>query len=188
MASKAQGREWRRSPWRIVLWGIPTILLLLPAVAMRFTAEVDWGPIDFVVMGILLYGTAGLFELAARASTSLAFRAGMGLTVVSAFLLIWVNLAVGIVGDEGDAANLMYAGLLAILCGGAIVGHFRPRGMALALLATAAAHAAIGFVTLTLGLGADEPPGPLGILILNGFFTGLWLLAALLFRQAAKAG
>ena len=188
MASKAQAREWRRSRWRLVVWGIPTFLLLLPAVAMRFTAEVDWSPRDVVVMGILLYGTAGLFELAARASTSLAWRAGVGLTVVTAFLLIWVNLAVGIIGDEGDPPNLMYAGVLAIACGGAIVAHFRARGMALALLAAGAAQAAIGVIALALGLGADKPPGQLGVLILNGFFAGLWLLAALLFRQAAKAG
>jgi hypothetical protein len=186
MASKAQASGWRRSPWRLVVWGIPTFLLLLPAVAMRFTAEVDWSPSDFVIMGILLYGTAGLFELAARASTSLAYRGGVGLTVVTAFLLIWINLAVGIIGDEGDPPNLMYAVVLGLACGGATLAHFRAAGMAWALFAAGAAQASIGVIALALGLGANEPPGPLGILILNSIFTGLWLLAALLFRQAAK--
>ena len=34
-------------------------LLLVPAVAMRYTHEVVWGPGDFVVAAVLLYG-AGL--------------------------------------------------------------------------------------------------------------------------------
>jgi hypothetical protein len=33
-------------------------ILMIPLVAMHFTAEVDWSPFDFIAMGILLLGTA----------------------------------------------------------------------------------------------------------------------------------
>ena len=40
------------------------LLLLLPLVAMQFTNEVNWTFSDFLVAGILLFGTGGLIELA----------------------------------------------------------------------------------------------------------------------------
>ena len=74
------------------------------------------------------YGTAGLFELAARASTQSCLSCWRrASTVVTAFLLIWINIAVGIIGDEGDPPNLMYAVVLGLACGGAIVAHFQRR-------------------------------------------------------------
>ena len=34
--------------WRVALWGTVAALLTLPAVAMQFTHEVQWGPGDFL--------------------------------------------------------------------------------------------------------------------------------------------
>ena len=48
--------------WRILRiagWGFAAILLLLPAIAMQFTSEVDWDARDFIVMGALI-GMVGL--------------------------------------------------------------------------------------------------------------------------------
>lgn len=186
MATTIESERRGLGAWRILVWGIPVALLLLPAIAMRFTAEVDWDLADFIIIGALLFSCSGAFELAARIGASVFYRAGAGIAIVTMFLLIWVNLAVGIIGDEGDPANLIYAGVIAVMFGGAAIAHFGAAGMARALLATAGAHALVGLVALILGLGANEPPGPFGIVILNGVFTGLWLLSALLFRQAAK--
>ena len=49
-------------PWRWLMWGGLAGLLALPAVAMRFTDEVQWGPEDFLVMGIM-FGTVGAGDL-----------------------------------------------------------------------------------------------------------------------------
>lgn len=35
----ARGRDPR---WRLVIWGLPLALLMVPAVAMRLTDEVRW--------------------------------------------------------------------------------------------------------------------------------------------------
>lgn len=172
--------------WRVLVWGIPVALLMLPAVAMRLTDEVKWGLADFLIIGALLFSCSVMFEAAARIGTGIFYRAGACVAIVTMFLLIWVNMAVGIIGDEGDPANLMYAGVIAMLFGGAILAHFQARGMARALLVTGCAQASVGLIAFALGLGANEPPGPFGVLVLNGVFAGLWLLGALLFRQAAK--
>ena len=39
---------------RITGWAFAAVLLLLPAIAMQFTSEIDWSPSDFIVMGALI--------------------------------------------------------------------------------------------------------------------------------------
>jgi hypothetical protein len=53
-------------------------------------------------------------------------------------------------------------------------------------LATALAQALVAVIALIFGLGSGSPPGVLGILILNGFFVGLFVGSAWLFREAAR--
>jgi hypothetical protein len=107
------------SRWRIVIWGTAAFLLLLPLIAMQFTNEVNWDDTDFVVFGAMLFGACGVYELAARMTPSFAYRAAVGVAVMAAFILIWMNLAVGIIGSEDNPANLMYGGVLAVAITGA---------------------------------------------------------------------
>lgn len=177
--------QGRRNGWRLAGWGMAAGLLLLPLAAMQITAEVRWGAGDFVVMALLL-GSIGLAAevLAARANGN-AYRMAAGTALAAAFLLIWINLAVGIIGDEGNPANLMFAGVLAIGCGGAIAARLRPSGMARGMTATALAQALAGGVALGAGLGAESSGWPWDVAGLTGLFTALWLLSAWLFRVAA---
>jgi hypothetical protein len=50
----------------------------------------------------------------------------------------------------------------------------------------AAAEALVGLIALAWRLGASEPPGMVGVLVLIIFFALLWLLSAWLFRRAAR--
>lgn len=159
-------------------------ILLLPLLAMQFTDEVAWGPVDFAVAGALLLGTGLLYELAARKAGGVVYRVAAGVALAAALLLVWVNLAVGIIGDEGHPANLMYVGVLAVGVIGALVARFRPRGMARALFATALAQALAAVIAVIAGWGLPAS-GPAEILLLNGFFVALFAGAALLFRRAA---
>jgi len=168
----------RAGRWRIALWGGAALLLLLPAVAMRFTGEVDWGPADFLTMGVMLAAACGTFELSARATGSRAHRAAVALAVAAAFLLVWVNLAVGMIGSERNPYNLLFAGVIAVALLGSALARFRPAGMARAMLAAAIAQGLIA----AGGLSADLRGG-----VLSGVLAGLWLLAAWLFRRAARA-
>lgn len=180
------GPKRPRNRWRPLVWGVPTALLLLPAAAMQAGAPgVVWTASDFIVMGILLYGSAGLFELAARASGSTACRLGAGVAIVTGFLLVWINLAVGIIGSEDNPINLIYAGVLGTALVGAIVARFRAEAMARAMFTTSAAQLAVTAAALLAGWGRWEPPGAAGILVLNAVFAALWAFSAGLFRKAA---
>ncbi len=75
------------------------MLLLIPLVAMQFTNEVSWTLFDFIVMGVLLFGTGLLCELVLRKVKNTRSRILICGIVLPAFFLIWVELAVGIFGS-----------------------------------------------------------------------------------------
>ncbi len=179
------GRRWSR--WRIAAWTVAALILLLPLVAMQFTDEVNWEVADFAFAAALLVGVGVPYELAVRKTGNAAYRAAVGVALAAAFLLVWVNGAVGIIGSEDNDANLMYGGVLAVGVIGALIARFRPRGMARALFATALAQAAVATVALIAGWGSPSS-GPLEIVALNGFFVALFVGSALLFREAARGG
>ena len=186
MAGDTDGGRWRVSSWRIAPWVIAALILLLPLVAMQFTDEVDWDETDFIVMGAMLFGACGTYELATRMTGNAAYRAAVGVAVVAAFILIWMNLAVGIIGSEDNPANLMYGGVLAVAILGGLVVRFQPRGMARALAATALAQAAVGVIAVIAGWGSTGANWPRPVVVLTGFFAALWLASAWLFRKAAR--
>ena len=77
-------------------------------------------------MGVLLAILCGLYELGAWMSDNIAYRAGFGLAALTGFLIIWVNLAVGMLGDEDGTINLVFAGVLFIATAGALIAGLRP--------------------------------------------------------------
>ena len=172
------GAEQRGNRWRIAVWGTAALFLLLPAFAMQFTEEVAWDLADFVIFGAMLIGACGTYEAALRLTRNSAYRAACGVALAAAFILIWVNLAVGIIGTEDNPANLMYGGVLFVGIIGAIIARLRPHGMVHALVATALVQSLVAIFALITGLG--------NTLILTGIFVALWLTSAWLFRKAAR--
>jgi hypothetical protein len=160
-------------------------ILLLPLLAMQITDEVVWDLTDFAVAGALLIGTGLTYELAVRKAGNISYRAAVGVALAAALLIIWINLAVGIIGTEDNPANLIYIGVLAVGIIGAIIARFQPHGMSRALFATALAQALVAVIALIAGLGYPAS-GPSEIVILNGFFIALWVGSAWLFRNAAR--
>lgn len=82
--------------WRLALWSVAALMLLLPAVAMRFTDEVRWDAMDFLVFGGMLLMAGGLVELVVRLSRRRIVVLGAVALVGGAFLLVWAELAVGV--------------------------------------------------------------------------------------------
>ena len=184
------GGEQRVSRWRITAWAAVALILLLPLVAMQFTDEVVWDVADFAVFGALLVGVGVTFELAARKTGNTAYKTGVGLALLAAFLLVWVNGAVGIIGSEGNDANLMYYGVLAVGIIGALIARLEPRGMARVLFATAGAQMLVPVIALIIWppqVTSWGAAGVVGVFILNAFFATLWLGSALLFRRASTS-
>jgi hypothetical protein len=74
-------------------------LLLVPLLAMYFTDEVAWTAADFAAAAFLLVGTGVLYLLTARAVRGRRSRIALGIGLVLGMLLLWAELAVGIVGS-----------------------------------------------------------------------------------------
>ena len=154
---------------------------------MQFSDQVVWDVVDFAIFGALLVGVGVAYEIAVRNTGNTVYRSAVGVALAAAFILVWVNGAVGVIGTEGDESNLMYGGVLAVGIVGAIIARFRPRGMARALFATALAQVLVAAIALIAGLGSTAPTWPLDVLRLTGLFAGLWLISAWLFWKAARA-
>jgi hypothetical protein len=166
---------------------VTAAVLAVPAVAMALnlgvpdpgsgTEGVNWGPMDFAVMGALVLGAGVLYEYASTRAGSLAHRAAVGIAVAAGLGIVWVNLAVGMMDVE--PGNLLYVLVLFVALVGAGVARFEPREASLAMFATAAAHAAVGIIALVAGLGPTLPA--------DAFFVGAWVASGLLFRRASSA-
>ena len=114
-----------------------------------------------------------------------AYRFALGLAIATALLLLWMSLGVGIIGADGDPANRMYFGVIAVGIIGAMLARFRPSGMTFTLVAMALAQTLVAAIAVLAGLGRPWS-GPLELVLLNGFFVGLFLGSAWLFRRAAR--
>lgn len=77
---------------------VTAAILLVPFVAMQFTGEVNWSTFDFVVAGVLLAGTGLAYVLTTMKMGSSRSRLAIGAVFAVALLLVWAELAVGIIG------------------------------------------------------------------------------------------
>jgi hypothetical protein len=171
----------------VVRWVLITaVVLAIPALLMAFNISVpdpgsatqdgvNWGPMDFAVAGILVLGFGLLYEYASTRAGNVMHRAAVGIAALAALGLIWVNLAVGFMDVENG--NLMYVLVLFVAIVGLAIGRFEPRHAAVAMFATAAAHAVVAVIGLVVGLGPT--------LFADAFWVAGWVVSGLLFRQAS---
>jgi hypothetical protein len=160
-------------------------ILMIPFVGMRISNDWNWSLFDFIVMGALIFGTGLAYVLISRKGGTTAYRFAVGMALAAAFLLVWINLAVGVIGSEDNPANLMYFGVLAIGFIGAIIAELRPHRMARVLFTMALAQALVPVIALIIWK-PQVTSGVVGVLTLNGFFIVLFVGSALLFRNAAR--
>ena len=167
----------RRNFWATLRWSAALALLLVPLLAMRFSGEVAWSTGDFLFAALVIGGAGLAYELAVRTVAGGAYRAAVAAAVTGAVLVLWVNGAVGFVGDEGDRANLVFYAVIGLGSVGAIATLARPAPMAWVMSTMSVLQVAVGISTV----GMDPVVIPATI-----FFTGLWILSAHLFHRAAR--
>jgi hypothetical protein len=83
---------------KIIIPSVVAFLLFIPLIAMWFSDEVNWSVGDFIVMGILLYGTGLICKLAVKRIKKINNRYLAIAVILLLFFLIWAELAVGIFG------------------------------------------------------------------------------------------
>ena len=174
----------------IVISAIILVLLSIPLIAMQFTSEVNWDVSDFLIMGATLFGIALVYELIAWRSDKVLFRAGVGIALLGAFLLFWVNGSVGIIGSEGHPANLMFGAVFLVGLVGALLSNFRSRGLSRTLFSAAGVQMLVPVVALIIWPPSVMPwtPSIFGVFVLTAVFAALFLLSGLFFRKSSLSG
>lgn len=118
-----------------------------------------------------------------RKSGTTLYRIGGAVALVAGFIPTWVNVAVGIVGED-DPSNLGFFGVVVTAAACAFVARFRAGDMARAMLAVAVVQAWLALVIVTAPSTSDE--GTMRVLVVSTGLTVLWLISAMLFRLSAK--
>lgn len=169
---------------RLIGWTLFTgLVLAIPLIGMQISNEWIWDLFDFVFMGALLLGSTWTYELITRNIQNSTYKYALSLAIVTTALLLWINGAVGIIGD--GPVNLMYFAVLGIGVIGSIASHFQATGMSCTLFAMALAQALIpAIAAIAWNSQISWNPNILGVLTLNTFFVALFLLSALLFRRS----
>jgi hypothetical protein len=156
-------------------------LLLIPVIG-----KWPWTSFDFVFAGVLLFGTGLAYILIASRAKSTQYRFAVGISVVTALLLVWINGAVGIIGSEDNPANLLYGAVLLVGFIGTLIAQLKPRGMSNTLYAVAVVQLLVPVAALMIWR-PDFDPGVVQVFMLNAVFAALWAGAAILFRHADAA-
>jgi len=175
----------RGNRWSIFIWTGAAGLILLPFIAMRFTSEVNWTLSDFVFAGVMISGSCVVLELALRLTRSWAYRGAVALELSAIFLLVWVNGAVGIIGNEDNPLNLLYGCVIMTAIGGAVGAGAKARGMARASASAATIMMLVCLIVITSG--RTDTAATIGYVALHTFFAMLFASAAALFHRAGSA-
>jgi hypothetical protein len=114
---------------------------------MYFTSEISWR--EALAYSIIFLIAGGFYELWQWLKTcTRTYRIAFGLGLTGAFLIIWVNGAVGIIGSEDNPANLMYGAVFIVGCIGALISRFKPRGMMYTVFTAGLVQVLVPFVAL----------------------------------------
>jgi hypothetical protein len=178
------GGGWRRSLWKSPAL-ITALVLLIPVLGNQFGGW-NWELRGLALVGTLLFGTGLTFQLITRNVDTTAYRAAVGVALVTAFLLVWVNFIQA--ADDVNPAAIMYFWVPIVGIIGAGMARFRPHGMARALFATAFAQALVLAIVLIVR-DPQVTSWTAAVLRgsgLNAFFVMLFVGSALLFRTAAR--
>ena len=106
--------------------------------------------------------------------------------ILASFLLVWVNLAVGFLGSEGNPANILFLLVLGIAIGGSIATRLRAAPMVRTMFAAAIVQVLVATTALAAGWASPGWAGVYEVVMGSTLFGGLWLISAALFRNAAQ--
>ncbi len=164
---------------------IVALLLLIPVLGNRYVDGWNWTLFDFIWAAVVLSSAGLAFEFVTSRSGALMYKVAGGLAVITALVLVWINAAVSIIGDE-NPANILYGVVLLTLILGAIIVRFKSHGMFRVLFVTAIVQALVPVIGYFIWSPEvfSWAPGVVDVFILNGFFVMLFAASALLFRQA----
>lgn len=188
MNTKTHDGGRRRSLWKTPAV-ITALILGIPLLRSLFAGEWGWDIRAFLLVGAvatLLFSIGMTFQMVIRKLGTPAYRAGVGVALVTVFLLVWGNFVQGADGVNPAAFGYFVAPMVGIIS--AAMARFQPNGMARALFVTALVQALVLVIALII---RNPQATPWTAAVLRGFGGNavnamLFIASALLFRKAAR--
>ena len=118
--------------------------------------------------------------LAKSQTASRAYRVGLGLAALTAFVTVWTT----IVRDDGQGAASFMVFLAAAV--GALAVRMEAAGMARAMAGVAVMQVTLGLLFATAPSTIAQPGGPARALVWGAVLAGSWLASAACFRRASR--
>lgn len=171
----------------VKLTGTTAVLLAIPFTGMQFSNEINWSVSDFIISGIMIFSTGLAYVLFTRKHADLIYKAACALSLFSSLLMVWSNLAVGLIGHESTPINLLYFGVLGLGIIGTFIAGFKPYAMARVLFIMATG--VVGITVIALMFDMQELPGSsfTEVIGVNAFFITLFMISAGLFQFADRS-
>ena len=168
---------------------ITALILGIPLLRDVFANGLHWDIRGFLVVGAfgtLLFGIGLTFQMVIRKLGTPAYRAAVGVALVTAFLLVWGNFVQG--ADDVNPAAFGYFVVPMVGIIGAAMARFQPNGMARALFVTALVQALVLVIALII---RNPQVTPWTAAVLRGFGGNafnvmLFVASAFLFRKAGR--
>jgi len=171
------GKSFRR-------W-IPPGVIFAVLVGLTLAGKLDWGVMDFVFVTVILFGGLGAYRFVSGRGQGRTFHLAVAMSLATALSMIWVTLAVGIIGSEDNQANIMYVVVLGIGLLGSIIARFRAPGMKWTMVWVTIAQFAVTILAYTIWKPETEEH-VFSTVILNLCYVMLFLSSAVLFHRASR--
>jgi hypothetical protein len=175
------------------LWKTPAaitaLILGVPLLRSLFAGEWGWDIRAFLLVGAVgsfLFAAGLTFQMLIRRLGTPAYRAAVGVALMTVFLLVWGNFIQG--ADDVNRAAFGYFVVPMVAIIGASVARFQPNGMARVMFVTALVQASV-LVILLITRNPDITPWSAAVLRGfggNAFYVASFVASALLFRKAAR--
>ncbi len=159
-------------------------LITIPLVAMQFSAQVVWSIFDFGLAWTLIFGAGFTFQLISKKTENFAYKIATGLAVFASLAILWVNGAVGIIGNESNPLNLLFGMVLLMVIFGSYIARLEPGRMSRVMLSTAVTHIIVTFSGTMIHLGLNPGYSISGVFRITMMFSVVWVLSALFYRRA----
>lgn len=172
--------QMQRTVLRVALVALG--LLMVPLVASRLVPGWNWPAGAFVRVYFLFFATGMVFALVARRMGAWTYKAGVGVALVTAFVLGWSTMVQ--VADSGHPERFWYLSALVVGVIGASLARLKAPGLSWTLFAMAAV---LALISLILPSGAP-PDMARRMAIGHGVQVVLFTAAGVLFRRASLAG
>ncbi len=170
---------------RLVAYSVLVILFVAPFVGMQFSEEVNWSVLDFFISACLLGSFAFICEKCVILSSKTTYKIGAIVLAFSFGMLMWINLGVGMVGDNSEAANFLYYFVPAFSALIAVKSKFTAYGMLRASIFAAMMHLSITVAILWFDLVSIGEQIAF-IMLSNGIFIALYLFSIAFFWLAKR--